>query len=35
LEERRAAFDQVPEHLRDLVKTMAKAAWTHPARRPQ
>lgn len=35
LAERRAAFDQVPQHLRDLVKTMLHNAWNHPARSKQ
>ena len=32
---RQAAVEQVPEHLRDIVKTMLHIAWNHPARRTE
>lgn len=34
--ERKAAIQsQVPEHLRDLVRTMGRIAWEHPSRSKQ
>ena len=30
---RRAALEQVPEHLRDLVRTQVEIAWNHPQRK--
>lgn len=34
--ERKAAIaEQVPEHLRELVRTLGNAAWNHPARSKQ
>lgn len=35
LEERRAAFAQVPEEWRGLVETQVQIAWNHPGRREQ
>lgn len=32
-DERRAALEQVPEHLRDLVRTQVEIAWNHPQRK--
>lgn len=33
-EERRAALEQVPEHLRALVRTHVEIAWNHPQGKP-
>ncbi|RCH03229.1 hypothetical protein CSC36_1256 [Pseudomonas aeruginosa] len=30
IEERRAALERVPEHLRELVRTHVEIAWNHP-----
>ena len=30
IEERRAALQEVPAHLRDMVKTHVETAWNHP-----
>jgi hypothetical protein len=32
LKARQDAVEQVPEHLRELVKTMLEIAWNHPSR---
>jgi hypothetical protein len=29
-EQRRSALEEVPEHLRDLVRTHVEIAWNHP-----
>lgn len=32
-DERRAALEQVPEHLREPVRTQVEIAWNHPQRK--
>ncbi len=32
-DERRTALEQVPEHLRNLVRTHVEIAWNHPQRK--
>ncbi|WAC45602.1 hypothetical protein OU997_05365 [Pseudomonas sp. SL4(2022)] len=34
-ERKDAIRDQVPEHLRELVRTMGRIAWEHPSRSKQ